>query len=42
MAPFASQLKPEEIRQVAEYYSAQKQALQTVPRRESILGAKVN
>jgi cytochrome c553 len=42
MAPFASQLKPEEIKQVAEYYAAQKPALQTVPRRENILRAKVN
>jgi cytochrome c553 len=42
MAPFASQLKPEDIKQVAEYYAAQKPALQTVPRRENILGAKVN
>jgi cytochrome c553 len=42
MGPFASQLKPEEIKQVAEYYAAQKPALQTVPRRENILRAKVN
>jgi cytochrome c553 len=42
MAPFASQLKPEEIKQVAEYFAAQKPALQTVPRRENILRAKVN
>lgn len=31
MAPFASQLKPEEVRQVAEYFSRQKPALSTVP-----------
>jgi len=42
MAPFAAQLKPEEIKEVAEYYAAQKPALQTVPRRENILRAKVN
>jgi cytochrome c553 len=42
MAPFAAQLKPEEIKQVAEYFAAQKPALQTVPRRENILRAKVN
>ncbi len=42
MGPFASQLKPEEIKQVAEYYAAQTPALQTVPRRENILRAKVN
>jgi cytochrome c553 len=42
MAPFAAQLKPEEIKQVAEYYAAQKPALQTVPRRENILRAKVD
>jgi len=39
MAPFASQLKPEEVKQVAEYYSRQKPALKTVPRRDSILQA---
>lgn len=31
MAPFASQLKPEEVRQVAEYFAKQKPALATVP-----------
>jgi len=39
MAPFASQLKPEEVKQVAEFYSRQKPALDTVPRRESVLQA---
>ena len=39
MAPFASQLKPEEVKQVAEFYSRQKPALDTVPRRESFLQA---
>jgi cytochrome c553 len=39
MAPFASQLKPGEIREVAEYFAKQKPALATVPRRESILQA---
>ncbi len=34
MAPFASQLKPEDIRIVARYYAAQKPALKTVPMRE--------
>jgi cytochrome c553 len=36
MAPFASQLKPEEVKQVAEYFSRQKPALITVPRRENV------
>jgi cytochrome c553 len=40
MAPFAGQLKPEEIRQVAEYYARQKPALQTSPRPNSIISAK--
>jgi len=39
MAPFATQLKPEEVKQVAEYFSRQKPALNTVPRRENILQA---
>jgi cytochrome c553 len=39
MAPFASQLKPEEVKQVAEYYARQKPALKTVPRRQSVLQA---
>jgi len=37
MAPFAQQLKPEEIKQVAKYYARQKPALKTVPRPETIL-----
>jgi cytochrome c553 len=40
MAPFAAQLKPEQIKEVAEYFSRQKPALLTVPRRTSILAAK--
>jgi cytochrome c553 len=40
MAPFAAQLKPEELKEVAEYYSHQKPSLKTVPRRTSILAAK--
>jgi cytochrome c553 len=39
MAPFASQLKPEEIKEVAEYFSRQKPALITVPRKEKVLTA---
>jgi cytochrome c553 len=39
MAPFASQLKPEEVKQVAEYFSRQKPALSTVPRRENVFQA---
>lgn len=39
MAPFASQLKPEEIKQVAEYFSHQKPSLKTVPKNEKILTA---
>jgi cytochrome c553 len=35
MAPFAAQLKPEDIKAVAEYFARQKPALQTVPRRAS-------
>lgn len=42
MAPFASQLKPEEVKQVAEYFSRQKPALSTVPRRETIFQAKTH
>lgn len=34
MAPFAAQLKPEDIRVVADYYSKQKPTLRTVPKRE--------
>jgi cytochrome c553 len=40
MAPFASQLKPEEIKQVAEYFSKQKPSLLTVPRFEKLTAAK--
>jgi len=39
MAPFAAQLKPEEIKEMAEYYSRQKPSLQTVPRKEKVLTA---
>ena len=39
MAPFAAQLKPEEVREVAEYFSKQKPALQTVPLKEKALTA---
>jgi cytochrome c553 len=42
MEPFANQLKPDEVKAVAEYYSRQTPGLQTVPRRENILRAKVN
>ena len=34
MAPFASQLKPEDVRLVAKYFSKQKPSLKTVPMRE--------
>ena len=37
--PFASQLKPEEVKEVAEYFSRQKPSLQTVPRKEKVLTA---
>ncbi len=40
MAPFASQLKPEEIKQIAEYFSKQKPSLKTVPRSEKLVAAK--
>jgi cytochrome c553 len=40
MAPFASQLKAEDIRAVAEYFEHQRPALKTVPRRTTILSAK--
>lgn len=40
MQPFAAQLKPEEIREVAEYFARQKPALKTVPRPNSALSAK--
>lgn len=34
MAPFASQLKPEDVKVIARFYSKQKPSLQTVPKRE--------
>jgi cytochrome c553 len=40
MAPFASQLKPEDIKEVAKYFSKQKPTLQTVPRMEKATVAK--
>ena len=40
MAPFANQLKPEEIKQLAEYFSKQKPSLKTVPRTEKLTAAK--
>jgi cytochrome c553 len=40
MAPFANQLKPEEIKQVAEYFSKQKPALKTLPKNEKTVAAK--
>jgi cytochrome c553 len=40
MAPFASQLKPEELREVAEYFAKQKPSLQTVERPNSVMSAK--
>jgi len=36
MQPFAQQLKPEEIRQVAEYYERQQPSLKVVPRFEKL------
>jgi cytochrome c553 len=39
MAPFAAQLKPEEVEEVAEYFARQKPSLQTVPKNEKILTA---
>jgi len=39
MAPFASQLKPEEVAEVAEYFASQKPELQTVPKKEKVLTA---
>jgi len=39
MAPFAAQLKPEEVQEVAEYFARQKPSLQTVPRNEKALTA---
>lgn len=40
MAPFASQLKPEELREVSEYFAKQKPALKTVPRPNVAISAK--
>jgi cytochrome c553 len=39
MATFAAQLKPEELRQVSEYFQNQKPALKTVPRPNTALSA---
>jgi len=39
MAPFAAQLKPEEVKEVAEYFARQKPSLKTVPRNEKALTA---
>jgi cytochrome c553 len=39
MAPFAAQLKPEEIKEVSEYFARQKPSLLTVPRKEKVLTA---
>jgi cytochrome c553 len=39
MAPFAAQLKPEEVKEVAEYFARQKPSLITVPRKEKVLTA---
>ena len=39
MAPFAAQLKPEEIKEVAEYFARQKPTLLTVPTKEKVLTA---
>jgi cytochrome c553 len=36
MAPFAGQLKPDEIREVAEYFSKQKGGLKTLPKIEKL------
>lgn len=40
MEPFAAQLKPEDIKAVAEFYAKQKPALQTVPLKEKPVTAK--
>lgn len=40
MSPFAAQLKPEEIKEVAEYFSRQKPSLQTVPKIEKLAAPK--
>ncbi len=40
MAPLANQLKPEDVKELAEYFSKQRPALQTVPRKEKLTAAK--
>ena len=40
MAPFASQLKPEDIKELAKYFSKQKSGLRTVPMKEKLTAAK--
>jgi cytochrome c553 len=40
MAPFAAQLKPEDLKEVAEYFAHQKPALKTVPKKEKLAAAK--
>lgn len=40
MAPFANQLKPEDVKALAEFFSKQKPALKTVPRKEKLTAAK--
>ncbi len=39
MQPFAAQLKPEDLKQVAEYFSRQKPKLETAPRANTALSA---
>lgn len=40
MEPFATQLKPEDIEAIAEFYASQKPALKTVPMKEAPLTAR--
>jgi cytochrome c553 len=40
MAPFASQLKPEDIKELAAFFSKQKSGLVTVPKKEKLAAAK--
>jgi len=40
MSTFVAGLKDEEIEEIAKYYSQQRPALRTLPRRTSILSAK--
>jgi cytochrome c553 len=40
MAPMAAQLKPEDLKVVAEYFSKQKPALKTLPKSETLTAAK--